>query len=75
MGKKALALIGSGLAFVYILNPTAGADFIPDIVPIFGNLDEATATGILIWGIKTLFGKDETKELNDVLDDNRKKKN
>lgn len=71
MGKKALALIGSAAAVVYILNPTVGVfEFIPDNLPIFGNLDEATATAILIWGVKTLFGKSE-KELDEILDNNK----
>lgn len=71
MGKKALALLGSVAAVIYILNPTVGVfEFIPDNLPIFGNLDEATATAILIWGVKSLFGKNE-KELNDILDDNK----
>lgn len=71
MGKKALALVGSVAAVIYILNPTIGVfEFIPDNLPIFGNLDEATATGILIWGVKTLFGKSE-KENENILDDNK----
>lgn len=72
MGKKALALIGSGLAVVYILNPTFGAfEFIPDALPMVGNLDEATATAILIWGVKTLFKKEDVEEIEDILDKNK----
>jgi len=71
MGKKALALIGAALATVYILNPTFGAlELLPDNLPIVGNLDEATATAILIWGIKTLFTKEDIKEVEDILDKN-----
>jgi len=33
---------------VYLLNPTAGIDFIPDFLPFVGNLDEATAMAILV---------------------------
>ena len=76
MGKKALAFIVSAAAIVYILNPTFGVyELLPDNMPIVGNLDEATATAILIWGAKTLFGKKEVEELNDVLDDNKKNRN
>jgi uncharacterized membrane protein YkvA (DUF1232 family) len=45
----ALAII---LGTVYIINPTAGVfELIPDVMPIAGNLDEATATGLIIWGL------------------------
>jgi uncharacterized membrane protein YkvA (DUF1232 family) len=72
MGKKALALVASGLAVVYILNPGFGAfEFIPDALPIVGNLDEATATAILIWGAKTLFGKKEVEELSEISKKNK----
>ncbi len=33
---------------VYLLNPTAGIDFIPDFLPFVGNLDEATAMAVLV---------------------------
>jgi uncharacterized membrane protein YkvA (DUF1232 family) len=37
---------------VYIINPTAGfLEFIPDNLPLIGNLDEAGATALLIWAI------------------------
>ena len=49
---------------IYLLNPTFGFDFIPDNLPIIGNLDEATAAALLIsalayFGIDLgrLFGK------------------
>ena len=49
-----LLLIVSG---VYLINPTAGVfEFIPDNVPIIGNLDEAAAVTLILncfryWGI------------------------
>jgi len=40
-----LSLIG----FVYLLNPTAGVlEFIPDNLPLVGNLDEGAAA-LLLW--------------------------
>jgi len=45
-----LLVLGSGIiSALYLLNIGFGvAEFIPDNVPIFGNLDEAAATGLLI---------------------------
>jgi uncharacterized membrane protein YkvA (DUF1232 family) len=46
---KILALFLSILCIIYILNPTAGViEILPDNIPFIGNLDEATATAILI---------------------------
>lgn len=43
-----VALLGA-LSLVYLLNPTMGVfEFIPDALPIVGNLDEATATAVLL---------------------------
>ncbi len=60
----AVAIAGT-LSFFYILNPAAGIfELIPDVLPVIGNLDEATAVAILLsalsyFGIKVpdLFGK------------------
>lgn len=72
MGKKALAFIASAAAIIYIINPTFGVyEFLPDNMPIVGNLDEATATAILIWGAKELFGKKEVEELSEVSKKNK----
>ena len=45
---KVTALLGAILSFVYLLNPTFGIDLLPDNLFLVGNIDEATATGILL---------------------------
>ena len=48
MKKYLVGAIGF-LAFVYLLNPTFGVfEFIPDNVPFIGNIDEATASFLLL---------------------------
>ena len=44
-----LVLCSGIVSALYLLNITFGvAEFIPDNIPIFGNLDEAAATALLI---------------------------
>jgi uncharacterized membrane protein YkvA (DUF1232 family) len=74
-----VAIVGV-FAGVYLLNPTAGLDFIPDIFPVIGNLDEVAATTLLLsalayFGIdlKRLFGRRgekaaETASANGVIE-------
>lgn len=71
---KNLTVLGVGaVAALYLMNPTAGVlEFIPDVVPIIGNLDEATAVAILLgcaryYGIDVtnLFKRDEPPTLPD----------
>lgn len=47
---KDLTVLGAGLiAAAYLVYPSFGLlEFIPDALPIVGNLDEATATVILV---------------------------
>ena len=40
---------------MYLLNPLAGIDLLPDNLPLIGNLDEAAATAALI-GCLSYFG-------------------
>lgn len=48
MQKFLLVALGAACV-VYILNPSFGLfEFLPDNLPVVGNLDEAAATGILI---------------------------
>jgi uncharacterized membrane protein YkvA (DUF1232 family) len=44
------------LGVLYLVNPTAGIyELIPDITPIFGNLDEAGVTTAVLFALRTLF--------------------
>jgi uncharacterized membrane protein YkvA (DUF1232 family) len=53
--NKVLAVAGIALGVLYIINPGAGViELIPDLVPFVGNLDEAGATALVIWGIQSL---------------------
>jgi len=48
MKPLVVAIVGV-LSLIYIINPGAGIiEFIPDNIPFFGNLDEATAVVILL---------------------------
>jgi len=62
---KKIVYAGLGvIALIYLINPTAGViEFIPDNIPIVGNLDEFAASALLIKAIKVLFGKDN--DIND----------
>ena len=52
--RAVIAILVGG---VYLLNPTAGTlELIPDVLPLVGNLDEAAATALLIYGINELRG-------------------
>lgn len=49
------------LSLVYLFNPSLGVfEIIPDNFPIFGNLDEATATAILLACLR-YYGLDLTR--------------
>ncbi len=59
MDKQKLTKAGAVAAVVvgilYLLNPTAGVfELLPDVMPIVGNLDEAGATALVLWGIQAL---------------------
>ncbi len=47
--KTFFVVLTGVVAFLYIMNPTAGIfEFIPDNIPVIGNLDEAGATALII---------------------------
>ncbi len=68
-----VAIIG-GISFLYLINPTAGiVELIPDITPVVGNLDEATAMALVLsslayFGIDLghLFKRDVKKEAQHI---------
>lgn len=56
--KDVFVLGLAGLAVLYLINPTAGfLEFLPDNLPVVGNLDEATATLIVLNALR-YFGVD-----------------
>jgi uncharacterized membrane protein YkvA (DUF1232 family) len=58
------AVLGIALGILYLLNPTAGVlELIPDNIPLIGNLDEAAATTLVLWGIQALRKPDEPPKL------------
>ncbi len=60
VGVLALAAVG----VVYLINPTAGfLEFLPDNLPLIGNLDEATATLIVVSALR-YYGVDLSRFLS-----------
>jgi uncharacterized membrane protein YkvA (DUF1232 family) len=59
--KKVVIIIIGILSGLYLINPTAGFfELIPDNLPMIGNLDEATATTLLLASL-SYFGIDLTR--------------
>jgi hypothetical protein len=59
--KRVFVALAGLLAFLYLLNPSAGFfEVLPDNLPLVGNLDEATATMILL-AVLRYFGLDLTR--------------
>ncbi len=51
-----LVYLASVLGVFYLLNPTAGVfEFIPDNLPLIGNLDESVAAFLLWYGLVEFF--------------------
>ncbi|NJN17632.1 MAG: DUF1232 domain-containing protein [Oscillochloris sp.] len=51
------AIVAIAIGGIYLLNPTSGLiELIPDVFPLVGNLDEAAATALLLYGISQLRG-------------------
>jgi uncharacterized membrane protein YkvA (DUF1232 family) len=58
--KRIFVAISGLLAFVYLMNPTLGIfELIPDNIPLVGNLDEVTASTVLLAALRH-FGWDLT---------------
>ncbi len=50
--QKTLIGVITVVAGLYLINPTAGIlELIPDVIPVVGNLDEATAVALIISGL------------------------
>lgn len=59
--KSLLVALAGLLAFLYLLNPTMGLfEFLPDNLPLVGNIDDATATMVLLGALR-YFGYDLTQ--------------
>ena len=52
--SKALAWGVLGLGALYLLNPLAGIDLIPDVIPVAGNLDEAAVVVVVLGALRYL---------------------
>jgi uncharacterized membrane protein YkvA (DUF1232 family) len=58
--KSTLVAFVGFLAFVYLVNPTFGVfELLPDNIPLVGNIDEATASMVLLGALR-YFGYDLT---------------
>ena len=70
--KKIFIALAGFLSFIYLLNPTWGIfEILPDNLPLIGNIDEATATMVLIaalryfgWDLTKLFGRRDAIDLS-----------
>lgn len=73
--KSILVAIAAVLSAVYLVNPTAGfLEFIPDNLPVVGNIDEAAAVAILL-ACARYFGFDLSSFLGRRGEDGTSKKN
>lgn len=52
--SKALAWGVLALGGLYLLNPLAGVDLLPDVLPVVGNLDEAAVVLIVLGTLRYL---------------------
>lgn len=58
--KRLLVAFAGILSVIYLMNPTLGVfEILPDNIPLVGNIDEATATMVLL-GVLRYFGWDWT---------------
>lgn len=58
--KSIFVAFAGFLALDYLLNPTLGVfEFLPDNIPLVGNIDEATASMVLLGALR-YFGYDLT---------------
>jgi len=69
---KEMFILGlTALAGLYLINPTAGVfELLPDVLPIVGNLDEATASLIILATLR-YYGLDLTRLFRREAEGNR----
>ncbi len=60
LGQQLVVLATGIIALLYLLNPTAGFDLLPDMLPIVGNLDEVGAVMVLLSALR-YYGLDLVK--------------
>lgn len=59
--KSFFVALAGILGFLYLLNPTFGVfELLPDNLPLVGNIDDATATMVLLGALR-YFGLDLTR--------------
>jgi len=65
---KWLVYLSATLGVVYLLNPTAGiVEFIPDNLPLIGNIDEGVAAFLIWYGLVEMFeGKQDDDDIIDM---------
>ncbi len=74
--KSLLVLLAALFSVIYLINPGAGfIELLPDNIPFIGNLDEATATAILLacaryfgWDISNFFGRKGDEKDDSAID-------
>ncbi len=58
-----LVFVISAVGLLYILNPTFGLiEFIPDNLPVIGNLDEGVAFLLVMYGVLELMERKRNRE-------------
>lgn len=58
-----LVFVMSAIGLLYILNPTFGViEFIPDNLPVIGNLDEGVAFLLVMYGVLELMERKRNRE-------------
>lgn len=74
--KSLFVIIAAILSVIYLVNPGAGIiEFLPDNLPLIGNLDEATATAVLLacaryfgLDLARFFGRKDEEKDDSVID-------
>ena len=73
--RTIMVVIVGIISFIYLINPTSGiVELIPDVIPIVGNLDEASAMALLVavfgyfgFDISNLFKRKKDRSDDEVI--------